>query len=280
MVTNLPEIAITISGSIQKNYDLVTGNLLGGIAMQSMLLILYDFASKDKRPLSTITSSKAGKFQGIALIIVLSLCLLSGLFKEKATLLGAGISIWLIAIIWVGSLFYLKNIQPKTIAKKIPNSKKYSRKSSLWWLTGISLVVLFFGVMLENSSDAIATKFNMSGVFFGATVLAFVTSLPEISSGLEFVKNKDYKPIISDIFGGNGFLPVLFLPASIIAGQNIIANAGNSNNFLSLLSIVLTAIFLLGMWRKAHRKKGRLGWDTWLMLLIGIIGFTILYQIS
>lgn len=280
IVTNLPEIAIAISGSIRGDYDLVTGNLLGGIAMQSMLLILYDFANKDPRPLSTITSSKAGMFQGGALVAILLLCFLGGISKEKANILGAGISIWLVLVIWFGSLLYLKKVQQKSANRSTVNNNRYTRKSSLWWLFGISIMVLFFGILLENSSDAIATHFHLSGVFFGATVLAFVTSLPEISSGLAFVKRRDYEPIISDIFGGNGFLPVLFLPVSIIAGQNIIANAGEGNNFLSLLSIALILIFMVGMWRKSPTKCGRLGWDSWLMLISGIAGFTVLYHIS
>lgn len=167
IVTNLPEIAITFTGSLQKNYDLVTGNLLGGIAMQSMLLIMYDFANKkDTRPLSTITSSKAGIFQGISLIVILALCLLGGLVKNQTTIIGAGLSIWLVLIIWFGSLFYLKKFQTTSSQNVIPNSTKYTRKSSLIWLAVISIVVLFFGVMLENSSDAIANHFGMSGVFF------------------------------------------------------------------------------------------------------------------
>lgn len=280
IVTNLPEIAITITGSIQGNYDLVTGNLLGGIAMQSLLLVMYDFANKkDSRPLSTITSSKTGIFQGITLIVILILCFVAGIFKEKTAFLGAGISIWLIFVIWFGSLFYLRKLQKTKVKTAIPFKHKYTRKSSILWLIGIGIMVLCFGVLLENSSDAIANQFHLSGLFFGATLLAFVTSLPEISSGLEFVKNKTYLPIIDDIFGGNGFLPVLFLPASMIAGQNIIANAGEGNNLLSFLSIILTLIFLLGMWKKSPKKWARLGWDTWLMLLCGIIGFAILYYI-
>ena len=280
IVTNLPEIAITVSGSIQGDYDLVTGNLLGGIAMQSLLLIMYDFASKDTKPLSNLTSSAEGKFQGLALVVILLTCFLGGTFKEKTTLLGAGISMWSVAVIWIGSLLYLKKVQSKAADKNVPFVDKYTKKSALWWLAGISIVVLFFGVLLENSSNAIADKFGLSGLFFGATVLALVTSIPEISSGLEFVKNKDYMPIISDIFGGNGFLPVLLLPASFIAGQNIISKAGEGNNFLSLLSTILTIIFLLGMQRKSNRKIGKLGWDTWLMLIVGLIGFAVLYRIS
>lgn len=280
VITNLPEIAIAVSGAIQRNYDLVAGNLLGGIALQTMLLIIFDFANKSPHPLSTLISSKAGIFQGISLLIILSLCFIAGIYKETTTPLGAGISVWLVLIVWVSSLFYLKKIQKKSHSKVVPFNTKYTKKTSLWWLAGISVIVLFFGVLLERSSDAIANHFHLSGMFFGATFLAFVTSLPEISSGLEFLKNKDYEPIISDIFGGNGFLPVLFLPASIIANQNIITNVGYSNNFLALLSILLASIFILGMWRKTTKKYEKLGWDNWLMLLIGILGFTILYYIS
>lgn len=281
IVTNLPEIAIAISGSISKNYDLVTGNILGGIAMQSMLLILYDFANKrDSRPLSTITYSNSGIFQGISLVVILLICLFAGTYKEKITILGAGLSIWTVLIVWIGSLLYLRKYQSNSLSNKVNINKKFTRKSSLWWLFIISIMVLFFGVLLENSSDAIATHYNMSGVFFGATILALVTSLPEISSGLAFVKNKDYQPLIDDIFGGNGFLPVLFLPASILANENLIENAGKSNNFLSLLSIILTVIFTYGMYKRYNHKMGILGRDTWLMLFVGILGFTILYIIS
>lgn len=277
IVTNLPEIAIAVSGSLQGDYDIVTGNLLGGIAMQSLLLILYDFSSKDTRPLSTLTSSIEGKFQGATLVVILVICLLGGIYQEKTTILGAGLSIWGVVILWVGSLLYLKKIQPNTSNDVNPFLAKYTRQSSLWWLLGISVVVLFFGVLLENSSNEIADRFGMSGLFFGATVLALVTSIPEISSGLEFVKNRNYMPIISDIFGGNGFLPVLLLPASIIAGQNVIVHAGKGNKLLLLLSIILTIIFLLGMYRESTKKIGKLGLDSWLMLTFGMIGFTALY---
>jgi len=280
VVTNLPEIAIAVSGSINGNVDLVTGNLLGGIAVQTMLLILYDYANKDIRPLSSITSSKAGIFQGSALIIILGLCLYGGEAKHDPTYLNVGLSIWLVLIIWLGSLYFIKKFQSRSNNDSKTISNQYTRKSALWWLAGISITVLFFGVMLEQTSDAIADHFNLSGMFFGATVLALVTSLPEISSGLEFIKNKDYQPIISDIFGGNGFLPVLFLPASIITGKNIIESAGTGNELLTLLSILMTAVFLWGMKVKSPKKIWKLGWDNWLMLLIGIIGFTILYYKS
>jgi len=67
--------------------------------------------------------------------------------------------------------------------------------------------------------DAFGTPENwLTGVLFGATVLAAATSLPEVSTGLTSVRAGGFQLAVSDIFGGNVFLPVLFLLASLISG--------------------------------------------------------------
>jgi cation:H+ antiporter len=69
------------------------------------------------------------------------------------------------------------------------------------------------GALAEESGTGAANHAPLSGVLFGATVLAAATSLPELSTGLTSAKQGDYKLAFGDIFGGNAFLPVLFLLA-------------------------------------------------------------------
>lgn len=274
IVTNLPEIAIVVNGSIKGDIDLAVGNILGGIVIQSLLLVLFDFASrKERKPLSTLVSDKASILQGLFLIIILVLVILGKQLQESSIHFRSTVPELLIAFSWITSIFLLRKVQAKR--EKIGNQsvaeKKYSRKSAVIWLLIIAIIVLIFGVLLEITSDSIATHFNINGIIFGATILAIITSLPEISSGLEFVKDKTYQPIISDIFGGNAFLPVLFLVASLITNDAILPKAHNIDIYLTTIGIIITAIYVIGMVLKLPTRKKGLGIDSWVVLVVYVI---------
>ena len=52
-----------------------------------------------------------------------------------------------------------------------------------------SIVTLVAGVGLEQSGNELADDPGMNGVIFGATILAGVTALPEVSSGIQAVRS-------------------------------------------------------------------------------------------
>ena len=101
----------------------------------------------------------------------------------------------------------------------------------------------------------------MQGVLFGATVLAAATSLPEVSTGLASVKLKDYDLAISDIFGGNAFLPVLFLIAALLSGKAVLPIAQKSDMYLTGLGMLLTTIYIYGLIFRPKRQILRMGID-------------------
>src|SRR3954447_7320610 len=87
----------------------------------------------------------------------------------------------------------------------------------------------------ERSGEELFGRLGMSGVVFGATVLAAATSLPELSTGLTSARMGDYRLAIGDIFGGNAFLPVLFLLATLLSGQAVLPSAHASDIYLTAL---------------------------------------------
>jgi len=54
---SLPELAITLSAAKSGHLDIAAGNLIGGVAMQTFVLVIADFFGKGRTPLSTAAAS-------------------------------------------------------------------------------------------------------------------------------------------------------------------------------------------------------------------------------
>jgi cation:H+ antiporter len=77
---------------------------------------------------------------------------------------------------------------------------------------------------------------------------------------------------VSDIFGGNAFLPVLFLMASFIGGDAILPNLKPSDIYLTVLGIILTGIYMIGMVIHSKNQILRMGIDSFIALIVYLIG--------
>ena len=143
-----------------------------------------------------------------------------------------------------------------------------------------ALVTLFAGVALEESGSAIADHIGLSGVLFGSTVLAAATALPEVSTGLSAVKIGDYNLAVSDIFGGNAFLPVLFLLTTLLSGQSVLPQAKDTDIYLASLGVLLTAVYIYGLIFRPKRQFLDLGIDSIVVLVLYIVGTVGLFTIG
>ncbi len=112
----------------------------------------------------------------------------------------------------------------------------------------------------------------MSGVIFGATFLAGATALPEVSTGLTSVRMRDYQLAVSDIFGGNAFLPVLFLLAVVLSGKAVLPAAHDTDVYLTGLGGLLTVIYILGLIFRPTRRILRMGPDSLTVVFVYVLG--------
>lgn len=291
IVTNLPEIAITVMAATNHHIEIAVSNILGGIAIQTVVLVVIDFLGVGKlAPLSSKAPSIGVILEGIVLIFILTLVIVGKQLSTDYLILNATLIEWIILIVWLLGIFLiyknptLKNQQSKIVVpesltedkalsgdKQISVSKKKAYKSILVFIF-CAIVILLSGVLLEISSEEIAGRFHISSVIFGATILAAVTSLPEISTGIASAKLKDYQMAVSDIIGGNAFLPVLLLLGSIIGGSSTMRSIGSIDIYFTCLAILLTGIYMIGMIIKSKHQFLRLGYDSIAILILYIIG--------
>lgn len=301
VATNLPEIAIVVSASVSGNVEVAVGNILGGIAIQTVVLCALDaFGTTGDRPLTYQAASLVLLLEGVLVVAILAVViagtqLSAGLIAFRLTPVSV-----LIPVIWVAGLLLLRRAGrslPWHESGEAPDSQQHPRGHSRQQnekdatargtSTGRSatvfgvaaLVTLVAGVALERSGDAVAGHIGLSGVLFGATVLAAATSLPELSTGLTSVRNGDYKLAVSDIFGGNAFLPVLFLPATLLTGEAVLPRAMSTDIYLTALGALLTLVYVAGLLFRPRRRVARMGVDSLVVLLLYVVGIAGLFAV-
>ena len=77
IATNLPEIAITASAALGKELGVAVGNILGGIAIQTVVLVVLDaFGVRGREPLTYRAASLSLVLEGVLVIAVLTVAVM------------------------------------------------------------------------------------------------------------------------------------------------------------------------------------------------------------
>ena len=302
IATNLPEIAITFSAALSGDLGVAVGNILGGIAIQTVVLVAMDIAMKEPVPLTYRAASLSLVIEAVLVIAVLIVAIMAT--QLPGSLIAARLTpgTVMIAVLWISGVWLSSraaNSLPwhdasgsapdaqenlKGHSKDTKEAASAARSESTLRVALVFLVAamatLVAGVALERSGTAIASSIGLSGVLFGATVLAAATSLPELSTGITSVRMKDYQLAISDIFGGNAFLPVLFLLAVVISGKAVLPEAQASDIYLAGLGILLTCVYAAGLIFRPRKQLFGMGMDSVIVLILYVAGTAGLFAIS
>jgi len=302
IATNLPEIAITASAALAHNLGIAIGNILGGIAIQTVVLVILDAVGvRGRHPLTYRAASLTLVLECALVIAVLAVAVAGTRLPNNLIAYRVAPAGLLIAALWVVGLLLLKRASaglPWHESGEAPDNqdeprghsqKKKEQQASDHHVStaraGVvfalsAVVTLVAGVALERSGDQISGHIGVSGVLFGATVLAAATSLPELSTGLTSVRLGDYQLAMSDIFGGNAFLPVLFLLASVLSGTAVLPQAQDTDVYLTALGALLTAVYLVGLIFRPTRRVLRMGVDSLAVLVLYLLGIAGLIAIA
>ncbi|HXF03527.1 MAG TPA: sodium:calcium antiporter, partial [Arthrobacter sp.] len=200
VATNLPEIAITVSASLAGSLDVAVGNILGGIALQTVVLVILDVFGKrgpDVQPLTYRAASLVLVLEAVVVVAVLAVVMVGSQLPANLIFARLTPDVVLIAALWIIGLVLVQAAGkglPWQESGRAPDASRHTAgrrrhqpehphksmgptKVVLVFL-GSAAATLVAGVALERSGEAAAQQVGLSGVLFGATVLALATSLP------------------------------------------------------------------------------------------------------
>jgi cation:H+ antiporter len=303
VATNLPEIAITVTAAASGSVEIAVGNILGGIALQTVVIMVLDLFGKRGRrakPLTYRAASLTLVIEALIVVAVLSVVVAGTQLPKDLDLLRFTPQAVLIVVVWVGGLFLVRRASkhlpwqqegnaPDTTPHASGHRRNRTDKDTKQKMSTAKAAIIFTlsavatlvaGYVLEQSGDAASTKVGLSGILFGATILALATSLPEISTGLQAVRQNDDNLAISDIFGGNAFLPVLFLLAGLISGKAVLPQAQSSDIYLTALAALLTVVYAIGLIFRPQRRVLGMGVDSLVVLIVYLLGIAGLFAVA
>ena len=296
---SLPELAITVSAASSGHLGLAAGNLIGGIAVQTMVLVVCDAVAGPRNALTFLAGALTPVLEALLVVLVVSGVLMGALLRPSIAIGGvvSPASLAIVAV-WVIGVYVIDRARKEkrwTVAMPGSRRGRLSHRAPMPTkphpYTGSSTarvgaifaaacaITLAAGVALEVTGNTLASRAGINGVIFGATVLAAATALPEISSGIAAVRLGDNALALGDIFGGNAFQVCLFLLADLIAGSPVLPSAGRLNSWIASLGVALTAIYATGIIVRPQRCFLRLGPDSLLAIFVfglGIAGLVTL----
>ena len=292
VATSLPEIVTTITGALLDNAALVAGNLFGGVALQICVLAIVDLIAV-RRALTYFTPQPVLLFQGVMLLLLLSIALAGVAARDPLALAGLGLTPVLLIAGYALTVSWSRpgaNRLPQWKATNVPDREEGPNvqrehthnlgSPSSARLAGMSAVgaaaILAAGWALAQTGDALAQQTGLGASFVGVALVAASTSLPELSTALAAVRQGNHQMAVSNILGTNCLEVALFFLADIFYRSGpILAATDRSALFAATIGLVVTCIYLLGLLERRDRTLLRMGYDSVAVLVAytsGLIG--------
>ncbi|SFO01393.1 cation:H+ antiporter [Nitrosospira briensis] len=295
-ITSLPEIGVTVTSTATGAADMAINNLFGSIAAQIAILAIVDqFIGR-----SALTSALPDLtviLQGGLSILLLSI-VAAGMVAGDTSFLGVGVWAWASAAAYTFSIYILSKSQSRKAwkpAKRGEGDKRRDKQQAeageankeltgrslrnlIAWIAGLGLVILVAGYLLSLTGDALSEQTGLGGSFVGFVLLAFATSLPELSTAVTAARAGLYTLAVSDILGTNLInVGLIFVIDLIGTGEPILNQTGTFGVFGALLGIALTALYIIGMAERGDQTILRMGLDSAAVLVCYFAGLIVLY---
>ena len=280
-VTSLPEISTTTVATLAGNPSMAVNNLLGGIAFQVVVIALADlFVGKEA--LTSMVPSTRTILNALISIVLLALVTIGVMLGDWPLPGGVGFFPVLIACTYVLAITQVS--REVSVAGWVPAEEAEVEAGELDRLAmsntglaaltmGAGALILVGGTVVTLAAEGIAHNTGMGTRPVGLTLLAFATSLPELSTAIAAVRLRRAELAIGDILGGNMFDAVLILVIDAIdQGEPVLRQVDRGSMTAALMGILLTGLIVIGLVERRDKARLRMGYDSIAVLIIYAAG--------
>ena len=292
--TSLPEIVTTLTASLENNAALALNNLFGGIALQTAILAAADSAVRNA-PLTHFPRKLTPVLEASSLVILLALLQALIILGDRQLGLQVGVGTAILIGAYLSAIYFLRRFDKRDAWRPVVLPEESDVDDGLGWIARVrdvtspmltvgfvlaATAVLGFGVLLVETSDALAVQTGLGSSFIGVTLLAASTSLPELSTTIMAVRLRSYTMAISNIFGSNLIMVALVLPADILYRPGpILAEVDPTAAFAIISGLLVTMVYIIGLVVRSRRQLFGLGLDSAIVLVIYLLSLVAFYNL-
>ncbi|PCG85884.1 cation transporter [Streptomyces sp. WZ.A104] len=288
LVTSLSGIVMTAVSAAADQPDLAYSNAVGGIAAQTLALVVAD-AFLRRVNLEHAAASLPNMLFGCLLIGLLGIALMAT-FSPSVTVLGLHPASVVMVAFYVGGLQLIRSYG-EPMWRAVPTRDTVSdvaseeteglaghRTSRLWSeFLAVAVLVVIGGWAVARAAEGIVEHTGLSAGFVGALFMGLVNALPETVTSIAAVRRGAVTLAVAAIVGGN-CLDALNLVVGDIAyrGGSLFHAANLDELFLTSGALVMTAVLLGGLLVRQKRGWLRIGFDGILLITIYVSTIAVL----
>ncbi|SDT91347.1 sodium:calcium antiporter [Halopseudomonas salegens] len=276
-VTSLPDFAATLSAAMDARPNLAMSNVMGSMAVNLAFLGIADMFYR-KANLEHAAASSANLMLAGLLIVLLTLPLLAIVTPSIADWRVHPVTLVIVAAYLFGlRLVHLTQEKPmwfpRVTVQTVPDKpvETYHGSLSAAWLSFIALaaVTCVTGWVLMEAAKGIADQTGLSDTLVGGLLTALATSTPELVTTIAAIRYGALTLAVSNIFGTNCFNMLVVAAADLgYPHGSIYHDMAPVQMTWGLVSILMTAILLMGLVRRETYGIGRIGFESTLMLTV------------
>jgi cation:H+ antiporter len=287
--TSLAGIVTSITAAAHNHPELAVSNALGGIAAQTMFLGVADMVYR-KANLEHAAASVATLVQATLLVTLLAIPLMA-MAGPDISVLGVHPASLIIPIAYFLGLRLVSEAQKmpmwgprQTDETRIEVVNTYNKSEQpeltrLWLQFALlAMIVAIAGYSVGTAGVSLSVQTGLSESLVGGLFTALSNSLPELVTTIAAVRQGALTLAVGGAMGGNSFDVMLLAFSDFAYRQGSIYHALAARQvFVVALTILMTGILLLGLLRREKHGIGNIGFESVLVLLLYLGGFSLLF---
>ncbi len=238
--TSLPELVATSTAALIGNAGMAGGNVFGSNMLNMTILTLALGLLGGGLVLQKILPQQQ-RVAFFATFLTIAALAMAALKLDVKWWIVSPAALIIFAIYIVGSwrLFSESSDAEEEDAASTDRTLRWG-----WTIFALSSAVIFVATyFMTNSADEIAEITGIGGSFIGVLALAFVTSLPEVSTSIAALRQNAPDLAVSNLFGSNSFnILVLAIADFFYTDGSIFGNMDNGALIAGLFAILIMAL--------------------------------------